>query len=465
MPEHILFITGKLAEPSLNKVLQELERTAFTWEIRELGVKVAALITADMIKRRLGDTGRANRVILPGRCRGDLDDLKRHFAVGFERGPEELRDLPEWFGYNGKPPDLSDFDVRIFAEIVDAPQLDLKQILARAVAYRADGADVIDLGCMPDLPFHHLADAVRMLKAEGFLVSIDSLRDEDLILGGQAGADYLLSLTEHTLWIADEVDAIPILIPATHGDLNSLCNAWEVMRLKGHSALLDPILDPIHFGFTDSVVRYRELRKRLPDAAIMMGIGNLTELTEADTNGIHALLFGIVSELRIGAVLTTQVSPHCRSAVREADLARRVMHRARADQAVPKLFSSGLTALHERKPFPYKLNEIQAVALQVKDANFRIQVSTEGVHIYNRDLFESAADPHDLFPKLAVETDGSHAFYLGVELARAQIAHQLGKRYAQDNPLSWGVSVIEAKQDMKNYTEAGSTKSSRNAEE
>lgn len=29
----------------------------------------------------------------------------------------------------------------------------------------------------------------------------------------------------------------------------------------------------------------------------MMGIGNLTELTEADTSGINALLFGIAAEL------------------------------------------------------------------------------------------------------------------------------------------------------------------------
>ena len=40
----------------------------------------------------------------------------------------------------------------------------------------------------------------------------------------------------------------------------------------------------------------------------MMGVGNLTELTEADTSGINALLFGIGAELNIAVVLTTQVS-------------------------------------------------------------------------------------------------------------------------------------------------------------
>ena len=43
----------------------------------------------------------------------------------------------------------------------------------------------------------------------------------------------------------------------------------------------------------------------------MMGVGNLTELTEADTSGINALLFGIAAELNVAAVLTTQVSAAC----------------------------------------------------------------------------------------------------------------------------------------------------------
>lgn len=461
MPEHILFVTGKLAEPSLLRVLQDMAPTEFTWEVRELGVKVAALLTADMIKRRLSDTGRAARVLLPGRCRGNLDELTSHYGIPVERGPEELRDLPEWFGRHGKPPDLSRHEVTLFAEIVDAPQLDLQGILARAQSYRSDGADVIDLGCLPDIPFPHLAEAVAMLKAEGFAVSVDSLRSEDLLAGGRAGADYLLSLTEETLWIADEVAATPILIPDPHGDLDRLERAWQALQRRGRPVIVDPILEPIHFGFTDSIVRYHETRRRLPDAAIMMGVGNLTELTEADTNGINALLFGIVSELRVGAILTTQVSPHCRSAVREAELARRIMYRARADQALPKLLSGGLTALHERKPFPYAVAEIQAAAKLVKDANYRIQVSADGVHIYNRHLFETASDPFDLFPHLAVESDGSHAFYLGVELARAEIAHRLGKRYAQDNPLSWGVSVDATEPDMERYAEPGSTKQNK----
>ena len=59
-----------------------------------------------------------------------------------------------------------------------------------------------------------------------------------------------------------------------------------------------------------------------------------------------------------------------------------------------------------------------------------------------------ARDPFDLFPKLNVDADGAHAFYLGYELAKAEIAMQLGKRYAQDNPLDWGIAADKKSEDL-----------------
>lgn len=458
MSEHLLFLTGSLAETSLNQVLDDIAPMPITWEVQPLKIKVAALLTADMIKRQLPHTGNASRVVIPGRCRGDLQGLSEHYGVPFQRGPDELRDLPEWLGQAGRPADLSQHDVLIFAEVVDAPNLTPDGILRQAAQFRQDGADVIDLGGLPDQPFAHLAESVQLLKSEGFKVSVDSHREEELLAGGKAGADYLLSLTEQTLWIADEVAATPILIPGTGGDLDSLQRAWETLSSKGRSSYIDPILEPIHFGFTDSIVRYHEARRRLPEAPMMMGVGNLTELTEADTSGINALLFGIISELHVGAVLTTAVSPHCRSAIREADLSRRVMFRARADRTLPKRLHGGLSNRHERNPFPYDSAEISMAAERVKDRNFRIQVNQDGIHIYNREGLHRANDPFDLFPQLGVEQDGSHAFYLGVELARAQIALQLGKRYTQDQLLDWGVAAPAEEEDLLEYAKPGSTK-------
>jgi dihydropteroate synthase-like protein len=431
----------------------------FTYTVHQLGLKVAALMTADMIERKLKDTFGATKIIVPGRCCGDLNALSEKLGVPVERGTEEVKDLPLFFGKKIQHVDLSRYSVKIFAEITDAPNLTVPEILNRALYYRKNGADVIDLGCLPSTEFPHMEDAIAALKQAGFLVSLDSLETDDLLRGGKAGADYLLSLHESTLWIADEVNATPIIIPETHTDLDSLDRAIVKMQAKNRPFIVDPILDPIHFGFTASIVRYHEVRKAHPNVEMMLGVGNITELTHADTAGMNALLMGICSELNINHILATEVSRHAVRAIKEADLARRIMFAAKEHDTLPKHINSGLMALHEPAAFPYSLDEIQELAAQIKDPSYRIQISESGVHIFNRDGFHSAIDPFELFPKLGVENDGGHAFYLGVELARAEIAQRLGKRFNQDQALDWGCAVdsVESEVDLHTFKAAGTT--------
>ncbi|MGM9490506.1 DUF6513 domain-containing protein [Ideonella sp. YS5] len=459
--EHIVFLTGRLAQPSLERVLAGIEGAPFTWEVREIGLQVAALMTADMIRRRVAAPVAASRIIVPGRCRGDVEELSRHFGVKVQRGPEELKDLPRFFDRAAKPIDLDEYEVAIFAEIVDAPRLSVEAIVERARRYAADGANVIDLGGLPETRFDHLEDSVRALKAEGFSVSVDSIDPDELLRGGQAGADYLLSLNLDTLWVADEVASTPVLIPRVPSDEASLHEAIEQLQRRGRAFLADPILDPIPFGLTASIVRYHRLRERFPEVPIMMGIGNVTELTEADTSGINAVLFGMAAELKIAAVLTTQVSAHARRAVREADKARRIMHAAARLNSLPKGMDDALMTVHDKRPFPDTPAEIEAVAAQVKDPNFRVQVSAEGLHVYNRDGLRLGHDPFELWPQLRLGEDAPHAFYMGVELARAEIAWRLGKRYVQDQPLDWGCADDRAPQDLNRWCAPGTTMSSK----
>jgi len=440
--EHLLFLTGKLAEKRLHRILESMQPTDFTYEVENIGVNVAALMTAEMIKRRLTMLESPDRVIVPGLCRGDLPAVSEFFNVPFIHGPIDLKDMPVFFGHDCKVPDLSQHNVLIFAEIVNAPDITVEEIVTRARKYQRDGADIIDIGCLPDTPFPHLEESVEVLHEAGFKVSIDSLEDNDLLRGGQAGADYLLSLSESTLWIADEVASIPILIPDKHGDMNSMYHVIEKFAERGRPFYADCILDPIHFGFTESIVRYRDLRQQCPDVEIMMGIGNLTELTEADTTGINATLFGIISELGINAILATEVSPHARAAVREADFARRMMYAAKQEGSLPKGLDGSLLTTHARNPFTYTADEIEELASEIKDPSYRIQVSEAAIHVYNRDGIVKARNPFQLFPDIElIQEDAPHAFYMGVELARAQIAWQLGKRYMQDEELEWGVAT------------------------
>jgi dihydropteroate synthase-like protein len=457
MTERIAFLTGHLAQPRLEKVLGSMKDPGFGWSVINVGVKVAALMTEGIIQRRLPRPLDASRVVVPGRCRADLDRLSAGFGIPFERGPDELKDLPAYFGKGGRDLDLSRYDIRIFAEIVDASSLTVEAIVNRARAMRAAGADVIDLGSLPDTPFPHLPDAVRSLRAENFVVSVDSADRDELRTGGKAGAQFLLSLDETSLDIAVETGATPVLVPASHGDLESLLRAAASATKRGVEAILDPILDPIHFGFVDSLGRYAELRRRLPEAEILMGTGNLTELTDADSGGITAALLGICSELAIRNVLVVQVSPHTRRTLQEHDAARRIMFAARNDRSLPQGYGGALLQLRDRKPFPNSPEEIAELGARVKDGNFRIETAEDGVHIYTRGMHHVTQDVFSLFPALGITNDGPHAFYLGAELSKAEIAWRLGKRYIQDEPLDWGCAVDRIVEDMTRLRERGHT--------
>ncbi|PPC88149.1 MAG: dihydropteroate synthase [Hyphomicrobium sp.] len=455
--DKLLFLTGRLAENRLKTTVSRVGLEAGSWSVANIGIKVAALMTEAIVRNRLKGPLDATRVIVPGRSRMDLASLADHYGVPFERGPDELVDLPQYLGRDGKPPDFSKHDLRIFAEIVEAPQLSIEQILAKAASHTAKGADVIDIGCQPEADFPHLEAMVAALVKEGYKVSVDSGNVAELERGAKAGAHYVLSLDETTLDAVKGTSCVPILVPRPHGDLASLVRAIDLAKKKNIPHIADPILDPVHFGFTTSLERYAELRRQRPDVEILMGTGNLTELTDADSQGVTAMLLAICSELHIQNVLIVQVSPHTRRTIEEHDAARRLMFRAREDESLPKGYGGGLLSLHDLVPFPQSDAEITAGALEVRDDNFRIQVGEDGVHIYSRQGHHVARDPFDLFPKLGVEADGAHAFYLGYELAKAEIALALGKRYAQDNPLNWGIAADTKSEDLIRHAPEGAT--------
>ena len=456
MKNKILFVTGKLAEKNLRKILDSIEDKSFTYETRDLSVNVAALLTTEMIYRRIGDIEGFDKIILPGKVRGDIDELAKKLNITIVRGPEELKDLPVMFGGSPLKYDLSKYEVHIFAEITDAPNMKVQDIINMANYYRNNGADVIDIGCLPNKPFPHLAETIQELKRQDFYVSIDSHLDKELILGGKSGADYLLSIKSDNYYILDEVDSYPILIPKD-GDMMSLYDCIDKCIADKRIFIADPILDPINYGFTQSIIRYSELRKKYPDIHIMMGTGNVTELTHADTTGMTMILMGIISELKINHILTTEVSKHCSTVIKESDLARRIILAANQENTTPKHINSGLLTTHEEDPVKYNQEEVKELYEQVNDSNYRIMNTDDGVHLFNKNSLQTAIDPFDFFKRIDVGDDTGHAFYLGVELARAQIAYQLGKSYEQDEELKWGCIVDEKIDDKLTFKEQGST--------
>src|SRR3989454_12603710 len=108
-------------------------------------------------------------------------------------------------------------------------------------------------------------------------------------------------------------------------------------------------MEPMGLGFMPSLEPSGETHRRYPAAPLFMGIGNITELTAADTTGVNALLVAICEEVGVRAELTTEVIPWARGAVREIDVARRLMHHAIARQALPKGVDDRVVPLKDPK--------------------------------------------------------------------------------------------------------------------
>ncbi len=403
-----------------------------------LGISVAALMHVEWVLRKLSVPADVARVVLPGWCQGDLEMLSRHFGKPFERGPKDLRDLPEHFGERDRPqPDLTQHDIEIIAEINHAPRLSDEEIFAQAAHYRASGADVIDLGCVPGESWSRAGEVTERLVKDGYRVSIDSFDRREVEDSVARGAELVLSCNHTNRDWATALPAELVAIPDDPHDLSTLDATVALLKDRGARFRIDPILEPIGFGFAASLERYLAARKKWPDVEIMMGIGNLTELTEVDSAGINLLLAGFCQELKIRSVLTTEVINWCRSAVREFDLARRVTHHAVGHGHLPKHVDPRLVMLRDPRQHVLGADEIARLASQIKDPNFRIFAERGEIHIFNRDGYWHGADPFELFDRLG-PLDSAHAFYLGYELAKAATALTLGKNYTQDEALNWG---------------------------
>lgn len=454
----ILFVTGKLAEPALRRLLADLApRVGFEAEVAVLPITVAALMTTDWIARHLSLPEHIDRILLPGYCRGELTNIAKPESTSIERGPKDLRDLPEYFGNkSGRPEGYGMYDIEILAEINHAPSLSRAELLSQARLFRDSGADIIDLGCNPGERWSGVGDAVRALRDDGLRVSIDTFDSNEVEDAVAAGAELVLSVNQsnvdnvrrwHDRFLMRSLKSSfeVVAIPDTPSDLASLDRTIESLVKWSVKHRIDPIIEPIGFGFAASLGRYLETRKRYPNAEIMMGVGNLTELTDTDSCGINVLLAGFCQELGIRSVLTTEVINWCRSAVKEFDLARKLVHHAVREKVLPKHLDNNLIMLRDPKRYEMGETGLAELARQITDRNYRIFVERGVIHVINGAIYVHGTDPFTLFEAMRQadpRLDASHSFYLGYEMAKAVTALTLGKNYTQDQALRWGFLTV-----------------------
>ena len=363
MPEY-LFVTGKLAAESLRTTLEAMN-AEFDYELAVLNISVAALMNASWIARHLADPRGCRQVVVPGLCEGDLALIERKLGVPAVRGPKDQKDLPVFFGGERSLEGYGEYRVKILAEIVEAYRMPWEEILAAAEYYRDSGADIIDLGCPAQGGFIGVEKVVAGLKERDFAVSVDTFDPETIVRADEAGVDLLLSVNSQNLEMAPRLRCKVVVIPDFGKGLESLERNVAQLDSWGVPYIIDPILDPLNFGFTEAVCRFSETRRRHPEAEILMGLGNLTELTDADSTGINALMAGVITELNIDYVLTTEAISWTRGAVLELDRARKLMYYANQNRMLPKHIDDSLIIV----TFINKKREHLDLTLAVQEAS------------------------------------------------------------------------------------------------
>lgn len=472
---HYHFVTGRLAEGAVRDIVARLAETfGFRYSIDVMPITVAALMTPKWLRRHLTVPQAATHVVLPGflggadeTARASADDstnatersddersddslrqLIDDAGVPCLLGPKDCRELPEWFGSQSTPPDLRDHDIEIIAEINHVPRLSVAQFVQQAVRLREEGADRIDIGCDPLGRCRGISDYVLAAIDAGLTVSIDSFNQHEVADAVAAGATLVLSVNSSNRAAAIDWDCEVVVIPDGTDDLNSLHGTVDFLNANAVPFRLDPILEPIGAGLFASLQRYAEIRRTYPEVSMMMGIGNVTELTDVDSAGLNLLLLAICQELQVDSVLTTQVINWARSSVRECDLARRLVRYSVQRGVPPKRISDDLVMLRDPKLRPFDPSVIEGLAETIRDNNYRLFAQDDRIHLVSAGLHLQDRDAFRLFDDLMAQpqsenVDSAHAFYLGYEMAKASIALTLGKQYEQDNALRWGMLTNE----------------------
>ncbi|MGM0498742.1 MAG: DUF6513 domain-containing protein [Bacillota bacterium] len=448
-----IFITGKLAYPSLKKSLSRLNLD-FDYQILKMPITVAALMDSDFIIRNLKKAEIMNlnseqdlEIILPGRSRAEIKKIKtkiKNNKIKFIRGPEEIIDLPEFFGKKAPKIDFSQKKRghKIIAEINEAALMDLGQIIKIADYYHQSGADIIDLGCVNGREFPHLEEVIYSLKEKDYKLSIDTFNQDEIIRASKTGIDYLLSINSHNIEALNyDVSYLPVIIPdPEQGNLKSLFKNIKEVEKKGlKNYIVDPILDPINFGFSQSLFRYLKLAEAENlKQDMMIGVGNLIELSDCDSTGLNFLTAALAVELNIKYLLTTEASFKTRGAVKELDLALKIISHAAQENSLPNKLSDLLLNFKDRKDRNYSRDEVKEIKDSITDSNYRILNDGEAINIFNAKEAYRGKNIGELFSKLKNAEEPSHAFYLGKELQKAYTAINLSKNYRQEDELNWG---------------------------
>ncbi len=488
----ILVVTGRLAE---NAVRRSVKNDA---DVLVLGIDVAAFVTPALLRRSL-PLKKYDLIFIPGLLSGDFSGLEKEINTPVRLGPKHAVDLGFVLEYAeditfsagvpayellrekrkdsalGRAAELEESSsasifirkmklggnsrMKVMAEVVNAGHLSGNELTNRILYFVEQGADIIDLGFSLDTTEEEARESVKTARsATSVPLSVDTLDPGLLNTALVSGIDIVLSVNSKNI---DEVkdnimrnSATAVIIPDCSDDIESLFGNIDLARMSGITNIIaDPVLEPAGHGLTESLVRYYEFRKSDRITPLFFGIGNITELMDADSQGVNATLSAIAMELDASVLFTPEYSFKACGSVSELKTASIMMLLARDRGSAPKDIGIDLLALKEKRGREY--GNIPENTIEAKESDkwhldpagcFKITITegeiSDGKFVPGKIVAQNnersitgttAKEVLDTIIRLGLVSRHDHAAYLGRELMKAELALKYRRSYSQDD--------------------------------
>ncbi|MHA1144093.1 MAG: dihydropteroate synthase-like protein [Candidatus Helarchaeota archaeon] len=487
-------------------------------EVKKMPISIAAFMTPTLIENWLNSMNLDifEFVMVPGLMKGNLSEISDRLNIPIYKGPKYAADISKALDHvdklsSSRAADFlfqqADLDMlqeaiqkyaretacfplgqeesRVFVgtqtfpiilgEIVDAPKLSVEENLQIALQYVDEGANVIDLGCMvkkknPEKIKEILTRLKKNETLKNVPFSIDSLNPEEIIAGVEAGAELVLSIDAGNIEVLNSIpDETAIVVLPTNvregfmpqtpeNRVKKLKETIKHAKGKGFTRIIaDPLLEsPIMPGLYKSLKSYELFQEQEQSIPLMFGIGNVTELVDADSTGLNMLLACLALELNVSVLLTTEYSPKSRLSINELSIALQMCFIARLKRTPPKDMALSLLRAKSKIEFmpPLKLEGLDFTPISPSTESFefdqkgyfKIWVNhfDKQINVIHYDLDNSARiafqapSARDLCAEInrrALVSLNEHASYLGRELEKAEICLKLGKSYIQDDEI------------------------------
>jgi len=447
--EHFLFVTGRLAEPLLNRMLPDLATTfEFQYSVAVMPITIAGLMSVPWVAERLKVPSDVTHILLPGRCHGNPLELSRRIGIPVERGPNDLHELPDFFRRRYRPCLPQDeYNLKIVSVIKDAANLESSVVLDLADRLVAEGADAIGLWHEDREPFPNLGKLIKSLQSHGHRVWVRSLEKTSYQTAAAAGVDFLEPFRPD--WAPLSEATCRVIEPVLPGTWEGVDEIMAATSPTSSPALLKQPVIPVGLGLTQSILRCVEARERWPEVPLVMDLCPLLYHCPADAGPMLLVLLGMADEIGVRWVATTQEVNTARTSVRECHAIRRMTHCAKRFHVTLRSMDWSLAMLRDHHIGDGDEQYLETLRSRLRDPSPRLFVVGDHLRAwaFGQDL--QADDAYALFDQIlaAAESQGKKldadtVFYLGYELCKASIARQLGKNYCQDEALHWGLHTI-----------------------